>query len=84
MTKNLSLKTEVSRQKKERGRKWKIVGWADKAQPPEALNIFLRATLAAFEYSLNLNGIYAESVAGSLCIIIAVCNNCGFVPIRMN
>ena len=36
MTKNLSPKTEVSRQK-ERGRKWRIVGWADRLNPQKPL-----------------------------------------------
>ena len=83
MTKNLSPKTEVSRQK-ERGRKWEKVGWADKAQPPEALNGFFSSSLASAENSLNLNGIHAESVAGSLCVIVAIGHNHGFMSVCMS
>ena len=82
MTENLSSKTEVFRQK-ERGRKWRIVGWADKAQPPEALNGFFSASLASAENALNLNGIHTESMAGSLCIIVAIGHNRGFMSVCM-
>ena len=85
MTKIPNPKNElrIFARKKERGRnggKWDGVDWLS---PSKALNVFLCTTFAVVEYSLNLNGIYTESVAGSLCIVVTISHNCGFVSVCM-
>lgn len=52
--------------------------------PSKALNILFSSSLVSAENALNLNGIHAESVAGSLCVIVAIGYNRGLMSVRMS